>query len=554
MPVARAAALFDGYAVAGEVWAPSVLGEVEIHLTYSTTFEGADTNICGVFSSARVRLTQESNGSLRIISNATLVTVPDVIIADGAPHRLRVVMGVNTQDVYLDGELIGSGTATFSYGTSLTTHYIGNASTTAPGFRGALWDVSYIDPNDDTNTMTFVMDAIVEGAFINSHPGSALGNADIVVDGVEFVRVSSTAPAAPIHPIAAAGVTRADIAEAAGVPGVRRAVSYDGSSGPRVLSTWGPTTQAFEYRIKLEITPITGDAIIGSGTPGVANVVVGASGLKLRNGTTELAVVAVTLPAGAFELRVIWSSTGADVYVDDVLVDSPTWGSVTWTVTPTVRSFGSRHATADHITGEFWDVHLIDPADDTNTAFFPLDARLANGDFENTHPTSTVADAESTGYIGQTLINSPGPCAPVFTGPLVCSRAQTSAKAITVDSNISYDTNVDDVHGMALSTRTAISAQGHVVISLTGRVRATVLPSTFDLEVQVEWFSAATLARQEITLDTLDKWVPFCIQLGVGEYDAATQFNAKLVGIPASTTVQYDDVYWTLTLYPTVTA
>lgn len=358
--------------------------------------------------------------------------------------------------------------------------------------------------------------------------------------------------------VPAGGFTRDDIAPGAGVPVVRRGASFPAAGG-YLDATWGPSTTTWGFRFDVLWSSGQSGVLVGrDGVVGRGVVFVGTSGaLTFRDGATNFVVTGDVLPDGAWaQVEVSTTPTEATVTVDGVVAASSTFGAVAWATSAFPYGIGANQTGGSHATGVMLrDVWFIDPASDASTAHFPLDALNASGAYPNEHPNSTVGDATVTGTVLPVEVNAvtPGSAAPVPVGPVVVMGLRTATQSFSASGTIGLSGTPVDPYGWLSGPTIESPLAGVGVVEITGRMRATALSGSDDVQVTLNQPGIGATAVQPLTLDTVNEWVGFAITVGI-QFAAGDSFNVRIEDIAGTTTVEADDAYWTLTLYPDLSA
>jgi len=353
------------------------------------------------------------------------------------------------------------------------------------------------------------------------------------------------------------GSTRDDVAPGAGVPVVRRGAEF--GSADALKTTWGPTSTSMEVRFCYLLHDIPANtAVCGRTGAGRFNMVIRTDGeVYVGVGGDQLRAANAFLADGVpHHLRVVVEPGGATVWRDGEELtpsQSNADGSSLATGALDFGIGGYSGATAP-FPGVLWDFHLIDPASEANTAHFPLDTLDASGNYPNTHPGSTVGDATVTGTVLQPTVatTTPGSGVPTAAGPVVCMYALTSP--LTIGTGVTgmalalTDANIDP-YGWRSGSLIAPTLAGVYLLQATGRIRATVLGAASEPVVRIDDSFIGTIARQNLTLDTLNEWVPFSITVAVS-FGAGADLRLWVAEMDTTNAIEIDDTYLTLTLYP----
>lgn len=566
MPVARGAAGFhDDPASYGEItWASSGQAfEVKAKARFTST--APNRAIIGGQHTSDFLLQRTAAGGINFYVDGQNYGSPADSVPLNEDVEVHATWSSTVATIAVDGVEVFSAPTTGLVPTAPYTLRVGRGISVDHPMDGIIWDLELIDPADDTNTAVFLLDEQVAGKFLNSHPGSTVGDATITGE-IGSTEINSSEPAAPLMAIPETGIERKHYNGAAGMPVVRQAAKFgpDGHEGNRVSFTT-PTTAGtgFTVRWKMAVftSPVTGRAIWSRRVTGGWSFLI--------DGTRAF----------------LYENTGYDVTLGNADMEGlvpydGTWHSYEAVVTPTTysisRNSGEAVATGTHArplatsgyidfiggSNVQWeeadcaisDFELIDASNAAHSAYFPLDARSGANEFPNLAPGSGVSDGVIEGAIISVEINSPtaGSGAPVPAGPLVCSQKRsTVASGFTADTTMAVSETVTDPYSMRSGSRIEIPVAGAVMTKLTGRYRATALSGSVDCGPVVQEQLGSPLVTQHLTLDTLNAWVPFAIVKPLGDFAAGTVFETLLTGITGSgATVEYDDVYWTLTLYP----
>lgn len=430
-PGVRSAPALVGAGSLSVSWAPTTTALTKGFVAASSGI-AADTNLIGRSGSGQVFLRVTTAGDIEVkFSTTVLMTATAGFLFDGAFHEYSCTLGVDTQEVFRDGVSIGTGTGTFSHRVTADIEYIGAVSsggTEADGFT--VRDVTYTDPASSSNCREYRLDASL---------ADALGNgADLTLNGdITWVEVPGASPTPPLA-IPQSGIERRHINPGSGVQSARLAALFSGADTAVLDASWATSTNAFAY--EFTITPnalLANSQIMGRTSANCANIRMQADGsLQLRQSTTTLATVAAgTLVVGeTAKIRVVYSSTTGDVYKDDALLSSHTWGAITWSTTPSSGYYvGARSPSADEIDASLSDVKFEDLADTTNTARYRLD-----GDLLNDWPTSTVADLTRVGHVPFAPILAPGPGKPLLSKQryMACWSIASAQTGLTADAFI----------------------------------------------------------------------------------------------------------------------
>lgn len=198
---------------------------------------------------------------------------------------------------------------------------------------------------------------------------------------------------------------------------VRRAAVFPGTASGTVIGTTFPMPSGSYSMVGTFVieSTLASPQILGRQGSGAFNLRALPDGkLQLRTNSTQLFVSAEPLvPLDRTVQRLgfeVVASGGIATEVYGLVDGSRAFGGP---ITPTslavgnsTHNIGAVSTGGGNFKGSVWDVDWIVEGDDSNTAVFPLDTRDASGNFPNTHPGSTVADATVTGFIGEALVNT----------------------------------------------------------------------------------------------------------------------------------------------------
>lgn len=461
----RRAALFDGALGGAETTFTNSTQDLEVRFSlYFLTTVSVKRTFFRLKGAGDLNV-QYDGATKELVVRILAVEVGRIDITAYLDSPFDVVMLVSSSTVVLSSggvELISIAHAQ-PWSTSAQTVAMGAYTPTSTSMEGAIWGVHLIDPNDDTNTAHFALD----GDFLNSHPSSTVPDATLTGD-IEWVTVlgDSTKPmlAVPYQGVAT---------------GVRRGALF--GAGIAAVS-WVPTTPSsgFGYEFSVVHDGAAGVAV-GRSTSGRASVAITADGkLALRENQTNLAESVVLLEEGVpSTFRVDWTTTGATVTQDGVVVWSPTWVAVVWGTSLTGHFIGAQIGTTNEYAGTLFDVSLIDPLSDANTGVYRLD-----GDFLNTHPGSTVADATVTGFVDFAEVLSADGGKPVRAGQLITMIAERGSGATNGQGWGFGNGTTDGTSQFSLPFDAAL-----IAVTLT----ASASTPTFDLDLHIDGASALTV-------------------------------------------------------------
>ena len=182
VPVVRRGAEFLGGStgVVQTSFAPTS-PDVSFEWTMAVGAATGGERIMGRFQSGRVYFLRTAGNSLVIYEQGNgFASFVDTVIADGEPHQYRINLGVNTQELLVDGVVVEQKTGTFSMATGGADFYIGNYAATGSGLNGTVWDVSLINHADAERSSFFALDTLdASGNYPNTHPGSTVGDATV---------------------------------------------------------------------------------------------------------------------------------------------------------------------------------------------------------------------------------------------------------------------------------------------------------------------------------------------------------------------------------------
>ena len=269
---------------------------------------------------------------------------------------------------------------------------------------------------------------------------------------------------------------------------VRRGALFS-STSTVVQVAYAPSTSAgFNLEFRTVIDGTSSGVVFGRVVSGYAGIQIISDGrIRLRNGVGTVATTSAQAPIGASAK--VRAEIGADatlIYVDDVLLETLTYASISWSTTASTYSIGGQSEGVTMFNGRLWDVSLIDPADDTNTAVYTLDGPSG---FENSHPGSTVADATVTGNVSYALVPSSDGGRPVKVHSAVLTALASTTTAATTGATTYYpvhDITRDDPAGLkasnfvaAISGKKLITARWHGLVKLSSKA------GTGDLGIRV---------------------------------------------------------------------
>lgn len=208
-------------------------------------------------------------------------------------------------------------------------------------------------------------------------------------------------------------LTTAKLADPAGMPTVRSAAGFSGGvGGSQAVVSWAPSTQAWSWEVTVNIASDSiGSRVLDlPGIAGLPNITFSAGFVRIRANTTDL----VAIPwAGRYDqdVRLRLDTTGT---LHTVSLNGEVIGSsatpITWGTSASDLGIGRAIVGGNSLKGRIYDVRLIDPASAANSAFFALD-----GDFRNTAPGSSVADATPSGVIlWPTVLSTAGSDSPLY--------------------------------------------------------------------------------------------------------------------------------------------
>lgn len=359
-------------------------------------------------------------------------------------------------------------------------------------------------------------------------------------------------------------ITRADIAPGAGVPVRRRGAWMPGSVGPEILVNWAAPGANYSLQVTAGLT--SGEAML------IGRQGVGAFSLFLKSDGRiqfrENSVVLFEAPAGTFSydgqphvfrMNVKGAGLFADageVVLDGRVVASASFASRSVTTSSAGYRIGSVSSFGQAVGGTIYDVRFIDPASDANTAYFPLDARNSAGDYPNQHPGSSVGDASITGTVLPVLVNAPGgDGVPVYPGPVVVCLRRDSAVSVSTASGTMLLAADLDPFGWYSSNGFVVPYEHDIRLTITGRIRATTLAATNDIELRVreENPSISYFGQAKTTLDTVNKWVPFVLQRTSTALVAGTKHMGFYVDNASGDVLEFDDTYLTAIITPSTT-
>lgn len=426
MPYAREAAVFGEGRAAVSVDASG--GALEVRFKYIDTIPRADDYFFGANGGTHFRLRWMIDGALRVMRlGVILLEVENYFTGDGEGHSGSVVVSEDSQVVTRDGETIESGTGTIAL-SGTADYYIGSSINSKNGSDVTLWDVEVIDPNDDTNTAVFKLDAQVGGQFLNSHPGSTVDHADIVGE-IGSTTINSTEPAASLLAIPQTGLERRHIKDPAGLGVHRKAAYFNGEIGNVIQLSWAPSGDNFTYEFKAYIVEVESGQqaqLVGRAATNYAEVRFTNSGdvQAVVSGSSILTVDDEAVFPTAWDLwSVSFSATGGTISRNGVQIGEVTGLTNTFTDAANNVYIGAGDTSNRPLKGAMWDVKLIDHDDATNTAVFPLDGQKEGGGYANAaadatsihYTASTVADATVTGFIQDAaVLSTEGAAGPVI--------------------------------------------------------------------------------------------------------------------------------------------
>lgn len=200
-------------------------------------------------------------------------------------------------------------------------------------------------------------------------------------------------------------ITAADIADGVVPTSVRRGALFTGETGNYAIATWAPTVAGravHEFTISVNGAADEDFLGVNSALRPAYKRLSASRDVEVRNISGVLLTIPDALPTDGTPttFRVVYEVDSVTAFVNGVEVASST-PTFTYNETVIVSHIigGISAGSSTKLNGTLHDVSFIDPADDTNTAYFPLDGLDSSGNFPNEHPGSTVADATVTGLV-----------------------------------------------------------------------------------------------------------------------------------------------------------
>lgn len=153
--------------------------DFELECIFSSTVAASGrTWFCGRASTNYAVIAIEPDGTINIIHNTTIIaSLAAAYPYDGSLSHVRTRITDTTADLIIDGVTVAAETfAAIAWTSVPSTHSLGSNSTTGPRWPGTIHNVKFTDNKTPANSAFFRMDEI-EGDFINTYPGSTVGNA-----------------------------------------------------------------------------------------------------------------------------------------------------------------------------------------------------------------------------------------------------------------------------------------------------------------------------------------------------------------------------------------
>ena len=351
-------------------------------------------------------------------------------------------------------------------------------------------------------------------------------------------------------------ITAAKLADGVAVNAVRRGALFDGDATAKGLVSWGPSTTSGSYRFKYQRGESHGAAardLLGTIATGRQLIHSTNVGFKVwpdvsqTNGTVP---VSDSDMAELAEYEFHFSPTAWSMDRDGVEVAAGT-GTYTIATTVTGVNIGSSGGSGAPY-GTLYDVKLIDPADDTNTAVYTLDGPSG---FENSHPGSTVADATVTGNVSYALVPSSDGGRPVKVGREVYLHSWSSTTDRTIsgaDHSVAFNTIELDETGSAATNTTPFTApvDGTIVTSVSFFVPAN---SDASDEVRLQLKSGGVaFVDQRLELGSVSSGYVASVS-GAATIAAGDALKCDIKDVMATTTTFLIRPHLTVAFYPTPT-
>lgn len=281
----------------------------------------------------------------------------------------------------------------------------------------------------------------------------------------------------------------------------------------------------------------------------------------IANATTVATSAAGALALGdeRLDVEVSFDLDSIEVILDGVSVIE--WsGSFTHGTTPGSIIFGGLNNSSARSNGlTLYDVRLIDPADDTNTAYFPLDegTRKTNETFRNALSVanggvSTVGDAVVTGTVQSALVLSANGGKPVPVGRMVYLAGGSNSSSQSISGAAKYlsvgNRTVAEV--TAPSSVQLIEAPTDGIYVLAASISFAANADALDeVRIEVETLSSGLGATSEVEIGANEaRAVPVT---AIAPITAGEWLAIQVDSVLGTTTTSVTEFSWSVHFYPT---